>query len=220
MRRIVGGSTVELTAADFAALRARHRRVVLDIGTGDGKHVLTVARADPDALAVGLDAAADRMRGASSRAAAKPARGGLPNAVFVWAAVEALPDELSGVTDVHVLMPWGSLLRHLVTGDPATLRAVARLCRPGASFFVAVNLHAWRPPVAEVADLPEPDPEWALTTLADRYASVGWRIGSAGYLDQPAAKELGTSWTKRLASSRDELAALGVRGVIGDPDVA
>jgi 16S rRNA (adenine(1408)-N(1))-methyltransferase len=188
--------------------------VVLDVGTGDGKHVLALAKADRDTLAVGLDAVADAMRKSSLRAAAKPAKGGLPNALFIWAAVEALPHELMGITDLHVLMPWGSLLRHVMTPDITTLRSLAGLCVPGAEFFVALNLHAWRPPVPEVIDLPEPNPELALATLRDLYGAAGWQIASACYLDEPAVKGLGTSWTKRLAAAREELAVLGIRGVI------
>src|SRR5579885_886506 len=104
---------------------------MLDIGTGDGKHVLAEARRRPDTLVVALDADAERMRPASSRAAAKPARGGAANAMFVRAAVEALPEELTAIDEVHVLMPWGSLLRALVLPDLAVLRSVAGRCTPG-----------------------------------------------------------------------------------------
>src|SRR6059036_1908518 len=115
MRRVVGKSTVDLDAEAFAAARARYAELVLDLGTGDGKHVLAEARRRPDTLVVGLDAGPDAMRKVALRAAAKPAKGGTPNAVFVWGAVEQLPDALTDVTEVHSLMPWGSLLRALVS---------------------------------------------------------------------------------------------------------
>jgi 16S rRNA (adenine(1408)-N(1))-methyltransferase len=215
MRRVVGKSTVDLDADAFAALRAPYAGLVLDIGTGDGKHVLAEARRRPDQLVVGLDAGPDAMRRTALRAAAKPARGGAPNAVFVWAAVEQLPPELTGVTEVHSLMPWGSLLRALVTPELAVLRAVAERCRPGAPFLVTLNLHAWRPPVAEVGETAEPTPSSALAELAPAYADAGWSLTSADYLDDAALADLGTSWTKRLGSSRPELAVLALRGTIG-----
>jgi hypothetical protein len=215
MRRVVGKSTVDLDAAAFAALRSPYAGLVLDIGTGDGKHVLAEARRRPDSLVVGLDAGPDAMRRTSLRAAAKPARGGAPNALFVWAAVEQLPPELTDVTEVHSLMPWGSLLRALVTPDEVVLRAVAERCRPGAPFLVTLNLHAWRPPVAEVGETAEPTPSSALAELAADYARAGWALASADYLDDAALADLGTSWTKRLGSSRSELAVLALRGTIG-----
>ncbi len=214
IRQVVGRATSALDGAAFADVRSAYRDLVVDIGTGDGKHVLAVARKRPDALVVGLDAGPDAMRKTAARAAAKPAKGGVPNAMFVWAAVEQWPAGLDGVTEVHSLMPWGSLLRAFVTPDEDRLRSVATHCRPGAPFLVTLNLHAWRPPVPEVGAAPEPTPESALTTLAPAYARAGWTLEAADYLDDAELAELGTSWTKRLGSSRDQLAVLALRGRI------
>ncbi len=213
MRRVVGRQTLELSATAFDELR--RDRLVLDIGTGDGKHVRTVARSRPDALVVGLDAGPDAMRRAAARAAAKPARGGTPNAVFVWAPVEQFPAELTGVTDVHVLMPWGSLLRAFVTPDAAVLRRIATACVPGAEFVITLNLHAWRPPVPEVGASTEPTPADAGGPFADAYRSAGWQLTDAHYAGDAELEALGTSWTKRLGSTRDELAVLYLTGTIG-----
>lgn len=214
MRQVVGKSTINLDAAALAALRGQFPGgMLVDLGTGDGKHVIAVARRRPDALIVGLDAGPDAMRKTAARAAAKPARGGVPNAVFVWAAVENLPAELTDVTEVHCLMPWGSLLRAFVEPNEQVLRGVAERCRSGADFLLTLNLHAWRPPVAEVSDTAEPTPD-SVAELAATYAAAGWRIDSADYLDAAGIAELGTSWTKRLGSSRSELDVLAFRGSI------
>ena len=214
MRQVIGRSTRELAAADFDKRRSEYRELVLDLGTGDGKHVLALASTRPSALIVGVDAAPDAMRKTAARAAAKPARGGTPNAMFVWASVEQLPAELSGADEVHVLMPWGSLLRAMVGPDAAVLRRIAAACRPGARFLVTLNLHAWRPSVPEVGDTAEPTPQSALHGLAPAFARCGWLLESADYLDGAQLAELGTSWTRRLGSSREQLAVLGLRGVI------
>jgi 16S rRNA (adenine(1408)-N(1))-methyltransferase len=216
VRRVIGRTTVELDAAAFAQLRERHAGgLLLDLGTGDGKHVLAEARSRPDTLVVGLDAGPDAMRKTAARAAGKPAKGGTPNALFVWASVEQLPAELADVSELHCLMPWGSLLRALVSPDLQVLRAVAGRCVAGAPFLITLNLHAWRPPVPEVGGLPEPTPASVLATLAPAYADAGWAIATAGYLDEAQVAALGTSWTKRLGSSRAALDVLALRGTIG-----
>jgi 16S rRNA (adenine(1408)-N(1))-methyltransferase len=83
--------------------------VIVDLGTGDGRYVLATAAACPDRLVIGVDANAAAMADAARKATArsgkpgkpgKPGRGGLPNALFVVAAVEALPVELAGVADL------------------------------------------------------------------------------------------------------------------------
>jgi 16S rRNA (adenine(1408)-N(1))-methyltransferase len=216
VRRVIGRTTVELDAAAFAQLRERHAGgLLLDLGTGDGKHVLAEARSHPDTLVLGLDAGPDAMRKTAARAAGKPAKGGTPNALFVWASVEQLPAELADVSELHCLMPWGSLLRALVSPDLQVLRAVAGRCVAGAPFLITLNLHAWRPPVPEVGGLPEPTPASVLATLAPAYADAGWAIATAGYLDEAQVAALGTSWTKRLGSSRAALDVLALRGTIG-----
>ncbi|HEU5265270.1 MAG TPA: class I SAM-dependent methyltransferase [Jatrophihabitans sp.] len=214
MRQVVGKIVRDLDAASFQALRAGYRELVLDLGTGDGKHVLSVARQRPDALVVGVDAGPDAMRPTARTAARKPAKGGLANALFLWAAVEGLPAELINVDEVHVLMPWGSLLRAFVEPDETVLREIAQRCRPSAPFLITVNLHAWRPPVPEVGPTPEPTPDSAIQSLAPAYARAGWRIESAAYLSETEIDQLGTSWTKRLGSSRTDLAVLCLRGAI------
>ena len=62
--------------------------MALDLGTGDGRHVLAAAAARPDALVIGVDADASAMAEASRRAAR---RHPLPNALFAVAAAEHPP---------------------------------------------------------------------------------------------------------------------------------
>jgi 16S rRNA (adenine(1408)-N(1))-methyltransferase len=214
MRRVVGKATHDLSPDEFAQLRSQYADLVVDLGTGDGKHVLAVARARPDALVVGLDAGPEAMRRTAARAAAKPVKGGTPNALFVWSAVEQWPEGLTGISEVHSLMPWGSLLRALVRPEEVVLREVAASCRPGASFLVTLNLHAWRPAVPEVGETPEPTPSSALTDLAPAFARAGWQLTSAHYAEAAEVAALGTSWTKRLNSSRESLDVLTLRGTI------
>jgi 16S rRNA (adenine(1408)-N(1))-methyltransferase len=217
VRVVLGNATVDVDATTFEALRAEFPGgLVLDIGTGDGKHVLAEARRRPDTLCIGMDAQPNAMRRSAVRAAAKPARGGLPNARFVWAAVEQLPAELTGVTEVHCLMPWGSLLRAVVTADETVLGRVAACAVPNAPFLITLNLHAWRPPVPEVGASTEPSPSSVSSSLAPAFQTAGWQLESADYLDAAQIAELGTSWTKRLGASRTALDVLALRGTLSE----
>lgn len=215
MRRITGKQVTEFSAQEYDSLLGRYSAgVLLDVGTGDGKHAAHLARQRPDQLVIGLDAAKDNLRKVATRAAANPAKGGLPNLIYVWAAAERLPAELHGVTELHMLMPWGSLLRGVLGADPAMLRGLAEICVPDTRFLVALNLHAWRPVVPEVGSAPEPTPESAPDTIGSILATSGWRLDTAEYLDEDAITALATSWTRRLNSSRNQLDVLALTGVI------
>jgi len=211
IRRVVGRSIAELAGDEFGALRAG-RKMLVDVGTGDGKHVLHEARRRPEWLVVGVDAAPAQLQRASTSAARKPAKGGLANALFVQAAAESLPAELVDADELHVLMPWGSLLRGCLQPD-AVLASLRSVARDGARLMVTLNLHAWRPPVPEVGTTVEPTPESVLVDLVDVYAGAGWRIASANYLDGEAIAALATSWGRRLNSSREQFEVLAIEAV-------
>jgi 16S rRNA (adenine(1408)-N(1))-methyltransferase len=105
--------------------------------------VLDAAAADTLTLAVGVDADARAMADASRRAARNPAKGGLPNAVFVAAGVEMLPTELAGIADlVTVQFPWGSLLRGALGLDTPVAEAMARLVAPNGALELNLSIQA------------------------------------------------------------------------------
>jgi 16S rRNA (adenine(1408)-N(1))-methyltransferase len=196
-------------------LAARHTAATIDLGTGDGRYVLATAAAQPDRLVVGVDANAAGMTAASRRAAARPSRGGLPNALFVVAAAEALPAELDGVADlVTVHFPWGSLLRGLLDADPATMTDLTRVLRPGATLQLLLSSTV-RDRGAGVA----PIQAATLHALAESYATWGLAVTQlrpATVADVAAAH---STWGKRLGAGtrrpawllRAQLAPAGCR---------
>jgi len=104
------------------------------MGTGDGRAVLARAAAEPRSLVIGVDASAAAMADASRRAARSPGKGGLPNAIFVVAAAEAPPPELTGLAAVvTVTLPWGSLLEGVMGRDPRVAKGLARMVATGGA---------------------------------------------------------------------------------------
>jgi 16S rRNA (adenine(1408)-N(1))-methyltransferase len=158
--------------------------------------VLAAATAQPDRLVIGVDANAAGMATASRRAAARPSRGGLPNALFVVAAAEALPTELDGVADlVTVHFPWGSLLRGLLGADPATMSSLTRMLRPGATLRLLVSSTvrdggAGVPPIQPAA----------LHALAASYATWGLTVTEARPATSTDVAAAHSSWGKRLGA--------------------
>ena len=98
----------------------------MDLGTGDGRHVLDRAARKPDELVIGVDASASAMADASRRVA----RGRLANAFFLAADASCLPDGLAGFADlVTIQFPWGSLLHAAAGADPRLTRLLAPRAR-------------------------------------------------------------------------------------------
>jgi 16S rRNA (adenine(1408)-N(1))-methyltransferase len=156
--------------------------------------VLAAARAEPDRLVVGVDASAPAMAEASRRAAARPGRGGLPNALFVVAAAEALPPELDGLAGlVTVHFPWGSLLRGLVEADPAVMTGLTRVMAPGAALAVLLSSTA-RDRGAGVAPLDRR----ALVALAGAYDRHGLTVTTVRPATPADVGRAHSTWGRRL----------------------
>ncbi len=169
--------------------------------------MLRAAAAHPTTLTIGLDAVADPMAEASRRAARRPARGGLANALFVVAAIEMPPPELIGRADlVSVSYPWGSLLAGVLAVDPAAMAGLASLVRPAGAIETVTALTARdrRPELA--AALADRD------GLATAWARLGFELQTLGPVDRAESIATGSSWARRLtAGSPDDRLAVWVR---------
>jgi 16S rRNA (adenine(1408)-N(1))-methyltransferase len=175
--------------------------VVIDIGTGDGVFVYQGARQNPDKFYIGLDANTQPLEKLSEKIHRKPAKGGLPNVLFIQAAVEALPPELEGVADeIHIHFPWGSLLRAVATGDEAVLRNLRRICAPGALMEIILGLDPERDrSEIESLGLKPLTPQFLETTLIPRYGASGFKILDIGTLS-PSDWPPGPNGCKGIAS--------------------
>lgn len=203
--RVTGkGRTASLSGEELAEMRARYETVSVDVGTGDGRFAYHLASTDAAALVIGLDALAENMGERAAVAARKPARGGRPNLLLVHAAIEALPAELERVADrVYVQLPWGVLLEGIVLARDAVVGGIAALCRPGARVTVTLNGEIWVDSTpTRYAALPVPTPEYVHDVVAPGFARFGIRVDPARYSTAAEAKDLPTTWGRRLGHDR------------------
>jgi 16S rRNA (adenine(1408)-N(1))-methyltransferase len=170
--------------------------VIVDLGTGDGRAVLEAAASDPRALVLGIDADAAAMAEASRRAARPARKGGLPNALFLASAVEALDPVLDGRADlVTVTFPWGSLLRGALAleGAAAETQAIAGLVKRGRTLRMLLSVT----PRDDIDGLPCLD-DAAIAGVAARYAKAGLSLVEARPARAEEVRASGSTWAKRL----------------------
>ena len=209
---VVGRKITEIDAAWLRDLAARHARTVIDLGTGDGRAVTEEAAADPDALVIGIDADAATMAERSRRAAAAPAKGGRPNAVFVASGVELLPESLDGIADrVTVRFPWGSLLRGAIGIDPAAAASIARLVGPNGTLELALSIiehdrlgaRAAGAAATALDRLGRPFDGSDIERIRATFGHLGLRLVGVEPLPREALKTYGSSWARRLRVGLD-----------------
>lgn len=188
MEGIRGKQAWVIDAATLAARIVGYREMLIDIGTGDGRYVRTIARECPPWFVIGIDACRENLRGVSRNAPC--------NALFVIANALALPRELQELaTRITINFPWGSLLAALLGDEQALRDGLAMLMQPGAALEIRLNRGA----LAEAG--------YALEAGALRIQQTlrqwGFHTGQSAMLDANALRVYPTSWARRLAYGRD-----------------
>jgi 16S rRNA (adenine(1408)-N(1))-methyltransferase len=186
---IRGKISAEIYMDRLARGVAGYGDVLIDIGTGDGRYVLHVARTRPNWFALGVDACRENLRKASRKAPS--------NTLYVIANALALPRELDAMASkVTINFPWGTLLTGLLDGEPRLLEGLLAIARPGAALEIRLNAEA----------LTE-----AGYTLESGGARVRQALDNGGFavvddllwLDARRLRRCQTTWAKRLAYGRD-----------------
>lgn len=179
--------------------------VILDIGTGDGRFVSAAARANPNKFFIGVDANAKPLEKLSTKVTRKPSKGGLPNVMFVQAAVEDLPDELDATADeIHIHFPWGSLLRAVATADEKVIASLRRVAASGCLLEIVIGVDPERDKAEiERLDIPELTPIFLHSYLFPKYSKAGFTLLDHGRLNQAEWSRLETSWARKLQGNSD-----------------
>ncbi len=183
---------------------------MIDIGTGDGRFVSAAAAANPKKFYIGVDANVKPLEKPSMRATRKPAKGGLPNVMYVQAAVEDLPTEFDGVADeIHVHFPWGSLLKAVATGDAGVLASLKRIAAPGCLLEIIIGIDPERDHAElDRLGLPELTPIILHSFLIPKYIAAGFAFVVAQTLNQAEWSKIETSWARRLKVNAKRLVTL------------
>lgn len=199
METIRGKESRELGMAELKDRLTGHNRIVLDLGTGDGRYARHLAERNPSCFVFGVDACRENLR--------KESRGHQANLLFVIAEARALPRELTGlVSHLVINFPWGSLLDGLLTADPALMRGLAAVSAARASLEVRLNAGA----LAEAGTTLDAGADRILCNLA----RSGWLVRDQQPLDVARLHKFPSTWAKRLAFGRDPRAFLISGGLL------
>jgi len=188
MEGIQGRHALSIDADELARRLAGYDEVELDLGTGDGRYVRSVAHAHPERFVVGVDACRENLREVSRRAP--------PNALYLIANALALPGELDGLASrLAINFPWGSLLAGLLDGESDLPRRLTALVREGAVVEIRLNAGA----LAEAGYSLDEGGRLVRQALS----AVGFAVGPPEPLGPAELRALPTTWAHRIAFGRD-----------------
>jgi Putative methyltransferase len=193
METIRGRKSLDLDFYGLMDRLANYNRITLDLGTGDGRYVRTLAEQRPDSLIIGVDSCRENLR--------EHSQAKLQNMLFIIASAQNLPKELNGlISQITINFPWGSLLESLLIDDSKLMRGLESISRLNTSMDVRLNSGA----LAEAGTTLEAGAEKIYSNLI----RSGWQIGSPVMINANALGSFPTTWAKRLAFGRDPRAIL------------
>jgi len=188
METIRGRKSLEL---DFNGLKERlanYNRIILDLGTGDGRYVRTLADKYPDWFIIGVDSCRENLR--------EHSQAKLQNLLFIIASAQELPRELNGlISHITINFPWGSLLESLLACDPLLMRGLESISRSAASVDLRLNGGA----LAEVGTTLEAGAE----KIHNNLLQAGWSVKTPAIMNAGTLRSFPSTWAKRLAFGRD-----------------
>jgi len=203
---VKGKTKVDINREDLLKFMIPYKRIVLDIGTGDGKYILKSARSAPTTFFIGIDPSAQVMEESSKKINRKISKGGVTNALFVLSRVENLPHELDGIAEeIHINMPWGSLLEGLIMGEQIVLQNITRVAKPDAKLEILINysiFHGERVS-QDMSHLPLLTYEYIDEYLSDKYLNAGLVIVERELVGKNDIVNMNTVWAKKLAYGRE-----------------
>lgn len=198
METIRGRKSLELDLNGLMDRLAKYNRITLDLGTGDGRYVRTLAGAHPDWFIIGVDSCRENLREYSQVK--------LQNMLFVIASAQDLPNEFNGlISHLTINFPWGSLLKSLFINDSDLMSRLSSISRPNAQIDIHLNTGA----LAEVKSALED----GAMKIQENLVSAGWQIRGPVLMNARDLKNFSTTWARRLAHGRDPQAMI-LRGCL------
>lgn len=108
---VKGNNTDLINRTELENITSNFNKIIVDLGTGDGRFVYKNAKANPDNFYIGIDPSEKLLQEYSK----KSNKDKLNNTLFIRASIEMLPGELKGVANkLHINFPWGSLLGGII----------------------------------------------------------------------------------------------------------
>jgi len=173
------------------------RKVIIDLGTGDGRFIYNNALKNPDDLYIGIDPSEKQMKIYAKKAKRKK----LENIQFLVGSVDVLPKELKDSADeLYIRFPWGSLLENVVKPTPEFIQKLQSITKVHPYLEIVFGYEKQSEP-SEVRrmDLPELDENYIRKNIIPVFEKGLSLPGSLEILDKSKLKALTSTWGKKLA---------------------
>ncbi len=198
---VIGNKKVKISAGDFRNLAKNFDRVVLDIGTGDGRFVYKNALKNPTTLFIGMDPAEKQLEIYSKKAIRKK----LKNALFVVGSIENTPTELfDSVNKIFITLPWGTLLENIVKTNEKLLKNLWGMLKNSDDLEIIFGyVPELEPSETERLNLPNIDADFIKGEFIPSFEKLGFQLKIFTKVEKKELGKTETTWAKKLKFGKE-----------------
>ncbi|HPD74391.1 MAG TPA: class I SAM-dependent methyltransferase [Patescibacteria group bacterium] len=197
---ITGDKKNELDKETFRNICGKYEKVILDLGTGDGRFVFKNALKNKSTLYIGLDPAEKQIQIYSK----KSNRRRLKNALYVIGSLENLPDELYSTVDkIFINLPWGTLLEKIVKSNETYTNELFKILKKNGEIEIIFGyVPELEPSETERLDLPVIENESDVLKAFSTFKKI-FEVIEMKRLLKDELEKIETTWAKKLKFGKD-----------------
>ncbi len=197
---ITGDKKNEIDKKSFKDECKKHNKVILDIGTGDGKFVYRNAIKNKNNLYIGLDPAEKQIQIYSKKAN----RRRLKNALYILGSLENLPEELYSTVDkIFVNLPWGTLLEKIVKSNEIYTKELSKILKKDGEIEIIFGyVPELEPSETERLGLPKIENESDVLKAFSTFKKI-FEVVEMKRLVKEDLDKIETTWAKKLKFGKD-----------------
>lgn len=197
---VTGDKKNEISKETFRNVCGKYEKVILDLGTGDGRFVFKNAIKNKSTLYIGLDPAEKQIQIYSK----KSNRRRLKNVLYVIGSLENLPEELYSTVDkIFINLPWGTLLEKIVKSNETYTNELFKILkRNGEIEIIFGYVPELEPSETERLGLPVIENESDVLKAFSTFKKIFEVIEMKRLLKEDLDK-IETTWAKKLKFGKD-----------------
>lgn len=199
---IKGNKKEELNKEQLDTLIQSYNKVIVDLGTGDGRFVFRQASENPNNFYIGIDPSEKQLETYSKEVNKKR----LTNVIFVLGSLEIFPKEIINIADcMYINLPWGSLLEGIVNPTKQSVETISNVLKSKGTLEITLGYHDEAEPTETARlSLPKLDEDLIKETIYPMFGAFG-KLDIENYkqLNKENLKDMDTTWAKKLTFGND-----------------
>lgn len=194
MKRVKGSKTLEINKQEFIEISHKYTKLLVDIGTGDGRYVYKNAILNPQNLYIGIDPNQKQLETYSKKAN----KNKVENCIFIIGSIEIpIPELYKSADEISIIFPWGTLLKAIATRETHLLKNIRDMLKDHGKLVIIFGYEKdFEPTEYERLALTEVNPEEIRSELSKFFSNSNVTLD---LINTKEMKEIESTWGKKLS---------------------